>query len=129
MKSLTTTVARILFAAPFGVFGLIHLGSGPQMANYVPSFIPGGVFWIYLTGLAMLGASISMIIKKFAKLSSFLLAVMLGIFILTIHIPGLGNEATMQMSLTNLLKDLGLAAGALTWSGIFAQEESAGAAG
>lgn len=128
MKALTSTVARILFAVPFIIFGVMHLGNAKDMAGYVPSFIPGGIFWIYLTGIALIVAAVSFIIQKYADYAGLLLALMLGIFILTIHLPGLGSSAsvtipTMQLSLTNLLKDLGLAAGALVLAGKYINKQ------
>ncbi len=42
MEALTGTVARLIFAIPFGIFGLLHLMSGSKMAGMVP--LPGGVF-------------------------------------------------------------------------------------
>ena len=121
MQALTTTVARILFAIPFAVFGLLHLMSGPQMAGMLPSWLPGGVFWVYLTGIALIAAAVSIIAQKIAKLASLLLAALLAIFVLTVHLPGImgaQNEMAMMMSMSGLLKDIGLAGGALTWAGI-----------
>jgi len=120
MKQITTTVARVLFAIPFLVFGLMHFMKGGDMVGYIPSFIPGGVFWVYLTGLGLVAASVSILIQKKAKLACLLLAIMLMIFILTIHLPGVFDEATMQMSMPNMLKDLALCGAALFFSGSFA---------
>ncbi len=116
MQVLTTTVARVLFALPFGIFGFFHFANGSAMAGYVPSFIPGGVLWVYLTGLALVLACISIIIQKYMKWSCMMLAVMLALFILLIHLPGAmaGNEASVPA----FLKDLGLTGGALTYAGL-----------
>lgn len=121
MNVLTTIVARVLYSVPFGVFGLLHFMGAENMKGMVPSWIPGGIFWVYLTGVALIAAAISIIIQKQARLASLLLALMLGIFVLTIHLPGLGNEATMQMSMVSLLKDVALAGAALTYAGISAK--------
>jgi len=78
--------------------------------------IPGGVFWIYLTGLSLLLAGVSLIIQKLDDWSSFLLAVLLLVFVLTIHLPGVLNGGEMaQLYMTNLLKDLALAGGSLIY--------------
>ncbi len=125
MKVLTTTVARILFAVPFGIFGLLHFMNASMMTGMVP--IPGGVFWVYLVGVALIAACVSMLMGKMSKLSSLLLAAMLAIFVLTIHIPGLmkaADQTAMAMTMTNLLKDIALTGAALTYSGIFAEQES-----
>ncbi len=123
MKSLTATIARWIYALPFAVFGINHFMHAGMMKGYVPKFIPGGIFWIYFVGLALIAATVSIVTNKMAKLASLLLAIMLGIFVLTIHLPGLANPQTMQMSLVGLLKDTSLAGGALLLYSIFSAEE------
>jgi len=124
MKALTTTVARILFAVPFLIFGLFHFMNGPGMAGMVPSYIPGGVFWVYLVGIALVAGSVSIMAQKMAKMACLGLAALLAIFILTIHLPGVMSEAGSQTSMIMLLKDTALMGGALTWAGIFEKSES-----
>ncbi|MGF1638080.1 MAG: DoxX family protein [Cyclobacteriaceae bacterium] len=114
MNALTTIVARLLFAVPLAVFGLFHFMGANEMAGMVPSFIPGGVIWVYITGAALLAASLSIIINKQAKLACLLLGIMLLIFALTIHLPAMEN----QVSMTMLLKDVALAGAAFAFSGI-----------
>ncbi len=113
-KVLTTTVARYVYAIPFGIFGLMHFMNGPAMAGMVP--IPGGVIWIYVIGVALLGACLSIIIEKYTHLACLLLALLLIIFVLSMHLPGvIGAEDDMAMaaSMSSLLKDSALAGGAL----------------
>ncbi len=125
MKALTTVVARVLFALPYGIFGLFHLMSGPQMAGMVP--IPGGVFWMYFTGVAMLAGSIGLITKIQGKWAALGLAVLMVLYIVLVHAPGLGSADPVmkQLQTINLLKDISLLGGALTWAGIFMRPEAA----
>ena len=118
MHTLTSTGARIIYAVPFAIFGLFHFMNASAMAGMVP--IPGGVFWIYLTGAALIAASISILIRKEARLACLLLALLLAIFALSIHLPGAidGNQA----SVTNMLKDLALAGAALGFAGRFEKD-------
>ncbi len=106
-------IGRIMFAIPMLVFGIFHFGNADAMAGMVP--IPGGVIWIYLTGTALIAAAVSMFINKKMKLATFLLGIMLLIFVLSMHLPGVigGNESSMPM----LLKDFALAGGAFVISG------------
>jgi putative oxidoreductase len=110
-RILTGPLARWLFAVPFGMFGLMHFAFGSQMAGMVP--VPGGLFWVYLTGVALVAAAVSVVTGKLTRVAGPLLALMLLGFVALIHGPGLMNEATMQMSMTSMLKDLALAGGAL----------------
>lgn len=74
MQTLTTTVAKYLFAVPFAIFGLFHFMGGSSMADAVPLVGPTiGTIMVYLTGAALLAASISMLIGKMDKLSTLLL--------------------------------------------------------
>ena len=116
---LTTKVARILFSIPFLVFGMMHLIAAQGMAQLIPGWLPGGVFWVYITGLCLIAASVSIITTIQGELACKLLSIFLLFVIVLIHIPGLGNEAVAQLSMIGLLKDLGLLGGALTYVGIF----------
>ncbi len=113
MSLLTSTVARWLYALPFGIFGLMHFMMAENMAGMVP--LPGGVIWVYLTGVALIAACISFIIQKQVRLAGLLLALMLIIFVLAIHLPTvMGGD---QSAMSSLLKDLALAGGALLIAG------------
>ncbi|MCF7808934.1 MAG: DoxX family protein [Candidatus Marinimicrobia bacterium] len=105
------SIGRYLFTIPFGLFGIMHLLNAGQMVALVPSWLPGGVFWVYLTGLALIAAAVSFVIQKHTYLAGLLTAALMVVFVLTIHLPGLIGGNMMAMS--GLLKDLGLAGGAL----------------
>ena len=111
---------RFIFALPFLVFGVFHFLNAQGMTGVVPSWLPAPLFWVYLTGLCLVAGSISIIIKRYAGLACQLLALLLLVFILTIHIPGLGNPAMAQMAMMGLLKDLGLLGGALAYAKLLA---------
>lgn len=120
MKQKLVKIGSILFALPFGIFGILHFINAGAMAGLVPGFIPGGIFWVYATGLFLVAAFISIVTGKHTYLASLLLAALLGMFILTIHIPGLigGN----QMAMPGLLKDMGLLGGALLVASLNSEE-------
>jgi putative oxidoreductase len=119
MKNITSTLGRILFALPFLVFGINHFLYAKGMAGIVPSFIPGGVIWVYITGVALVAASISIIAKKYIKVSTLLLALFLILMVILVHVPGLNNADKMvsMNAMVGLLKDLALAGAALYISG------------
>lgn len=119
MDKLVGTVGRILYCIPFFIFGAMHLMKAGDMAGMIPSWLPGGVLWVYLTGAAMIAAVLAILTGRQAFLASVMLALMLLGFILTLHVPGLAQKETMQMSMTNLLKDMGLMGGALVLASTF----------
>jgi putative oxidoreductase len=133
MKYLTTT-GRILFALPFGIMGLNHFIMKSYYLGMVSTFIPGGGYTIIITGLALIAASVSIIAKKYIQLSCLLLALLLLIFILTIHVPGLFDSTVLTignmhptaatLAFIELMKDASLMGGALMIAGIYREEEA-----
>ncbi len=108
-------LGKYLFAIPFAIFGIMHFMNAEAMAGMTPF---GGVIMVYITGLALVAAAVSIIIGKMDKLASVLLALMLLIFVFAIHLPGVmsGDEAQMMISMPNVLKDTMLAGGALMYA-------------
>ena len=107
-----STTGRVLFAAPFAVFGVNHLMMPGAMAGMVPAWVPGGgSFWVVLTGLAMIAAAVSIGTNRLTKVSAPLLALLLATYVVTLHLPALlGGD---QMAIMGLLKDTSLIGGAL----------------
>ncbi len=122
MQNLLSTIGRVVFALPFVVFGVFHLMKGDAMAGMVP--VPGGVFWIYFTGLAMIAGAVGLITKILGKWAALGLALLLAIFVVFIHIPGLSNPQMQQMAMMGILKDTALCGAALSWAGFLAREEA-----
>ncbi len=106
---------KYMFAIPMAVFGIFHLMNANGMSGMVPSFIPGGVIWVYLTGVALIAAAVAIIIGKRAKMATQLLGLMLLLFAILVHLVAVtnGNDSSMP----SLLKDLALAGGAWYMSG------------
>jgi uncharacterized membrane protein len=123
MKYLTT-IGRVLFALPFIVFGLNHFIMVDFFTGMLNSFIPGTSFTIILTGIALIAAGISIILKKYIKISCILLAIMLFIFIVSIHIPQLFDPEKKLLALVSLLKDVTIMGGALMIAGIYQKGEN-----
>jgi putative oxidoreductase len=113
---LTTKAARAAFALPFAIFGLFHFLNASAMAGMVP--IPGGVFWIYFTGAALIAGSLGILTGILGRLAALGLSALLVTFIVGVHLPGLSNPQMQQMATMGLLKDVSLLGGALTWAGL-----------
>ncbi|UXX78591.1 DoxX family protein [Reichenbachiella carrageenanivorans] len=114
MKMLPT-LGKFMFAIPMAIFGLFHFLNAREMSGTVPSFVPGGILWVYLTGAALVAAAVAVIIGKKAKLATQLLGLMLLLFAVLIHLVSVTNGN--EMSMPNLLKDIALAGGAWYMSG------------
>lgn len=125
MKKITT-LGRILFAIPFALFGINHFLMTDYYLGVLTSFIPLGAYTIILTGIMLIAASISIITEKFVKFSTILLAVLLFIFIVTIHIPHLFIDTDKTATIIALLKDISLMGGSLMIAGIYSEKEKPG---
>ena len=104
-------LACIVFAIIMGIFGIFHLFNAENMKGTVPSWLPGGIIWVYITGIGFILAAVAILINKYTKLACYLLAAMLLIFIATIHLPIVlsdKDEVSKQMAMLMMLKDIGL---------------------
>ena len=122
MSSLTN-IGKYLFLVPFLMFGISHLTKAGDMAGMVPSFIPGGSIWVYITGIGMLAFVASGLLGKYDKLGAMAVAGLCLIYALTVHLPSL-MSGTNPMAIVSLLKDIGLAGGALMYAGAYARDNS-----
>lgn len=102
-----------MFAVPMIIFGLFHFMGGTDMVGYLAGW-PFPLFLIYLSGAGLVLGGLAIAINRYARLAAFLLALEIGIFVLTMHLPGVlqGGEG-MQMAIGNMLKDVVLVGGAL----------------
>lgn len=121
MKNITS-LGRILFAIPFAIFGVNHFLMMDFYLGMITSFIPLGAYTIILTGIMLITASISIIFRKFVKFSTIMLAVLLFIFIVTIHVPNLFHNTDQTITLIAMLKDISLMGGSLMIAGIYSED-------
>jgi len=122
MKVLTDLIARILFALPIAMFGVMHFTFTDGMAKMAPF---GGAIIVYITGIALLAGAVAILIKKKAALAALLLGVFFILTSTTIHLRALiGGD---EMAMGTMLRDLALAGSAFFMSGVFSKEEEAGA--
>ncbi len=115
-------VGRFMFAVPMAMFGIMHFMNAGMMAEMmVPSYIPGALIVVYLTGVALIAAAVAISIDKHGVLASRLLALFLVLTALMVWLPA----AMADMSQAgNLLKDIALAGGALVLSGVLSPGDS-----
>ena len=110
MKSFfPTRLAEIIYALVMGIFGVLHFMNADTMSGMIPEFMPAdGKIWIYITGAAFIAAALAIIINKFKIPACYLLALMLLVFVFTLHL-----QPAMDGNPGQLLKDTGLAMAAI----------------
>ena len=115
-QHIVSRIAIFILAIALMVFGIQHFRYPYDLLVKVPDFMPGGIIWVYIVGVAFILAAISFMTNILVKTAAYLLALLLFIFVFAIHLPNLLNTADadyQRMSFTNLLKDAALAAFAL----------------
>jgi uncharacterized membrane protein len=98
------------------IFGIFHFLYPRDLLVYVPLSLVGGIKWAYVVGSAFILVGLSFLTNQFVKITSYLLVIMLAIFILTIHLPNYmnaGDKEMRQLALINILKDTAIASFAL----------------
>lgn len=98
------------------VFGVYHFFKPGNLVTFVPVWVPGGKAWVYIVGAAFIATGLSFLTNMMVKYSGYALAILLFIFVVTIHLPNFlnsGDPDLRQMSFVSLLKDLALCAFAL----------------
>lgn len=117
MPQLTVSrIAVIILSVVMIAFGVYHFLRPQNLLVYVPDFLPGGIIWVYVVGIAFILAALAFILHKQVKLAGYLLALLLLIFVLTVHVPNYLHAADSDMkamAFVNILKDTALAAFAL----------------
>jgi uncharacterized membrane protein len=81
------SVGTILFSITIISFGIDHFLFAKEAADYVPSWIPFHLFWMYFCGIALLGSGIAIILRIKRDLIAFLLGAMIFTWFIILHIP------------------------------------------
>jgi putative oxidoreductase len=111
MDGLTKTGINI-FAIPIGILGIIHFLMGSSIAAGLPSFFIAPLILVYISGLALLAASISILTGKYTRLACLLLALLFFIVVLIVDLPTLLNNVSYA-EISMLIKDVVIGGGAL----------------
>ncbi len=92
----------IFFSITMISFGVDHFLYAKDVSEYIPSWVPGHMFWTYLAGTALIGSGLAIILKIRSGLIAALLGTMIFIWFIILHIPkviaspvaDIGDEAT-----------------------------------
>ena len=68
-------------------YGIDHFIAGKDAADYIPSWIPAHIFWIYFAGVALLGSGLAILLNIKRRLAATLLGTMIFIWVVILHIP------------------------------------------
>jgi uncharacterized membrane protein len=116
IQHIISRVAIFVLSIVMIIFGIQHFTHPYDLVVKVPQVLPGGILWVYIAGVAFILAAISFITNRLVRVSGYLLALMLFIFVFTIDWPDYRNTADKTYAYTaliNLLKDAAIGAFAL----------------
>lgn len=103
-------LGKLVLGLVFIIFGINHFVNPAALTGLVPSYIPGGVVWVYITGIILVLGGLAILANRWTKIFAGLVALQLLIFVVLIHIP---NATANIGTWGGALKDLGLMAGAM----------------
>jgi hypothetical protein len=80
-------LGAILFSITIISFGIDHFLFAHEASDYIPSWVPNHLFWMYFTGTALLGSGIAILLNILRGLAAALLGTMIFIWFIILHIP------------------------------------------
>lgn len=104
------------------VFGICHFVYADITASMVPEWLPERHFWAYLTGVGHLAAGLALISGLLARLAARMLGVMMGSFVLLVHLPDTIAQPTSHAVWAIQCLALALAGAAWLVGGVLARE-------
>jgi uncharacterized membrane protein len=107
----------VFLAASIAVFGAEHLARPQVLVQTVPAWMPGRLFWVYFVGVALLAAAVSMVLRKYVRLSAALLGVMFFLFVLMVHLPRVTANPKDRFAWAVAFRELAFAGGAWALAG------------
>jgi hypothetical protein len=106
-----TVSGPYLFAVSSVVFGSIHFVVARFIASLIPAWIPGSLFWTYLTGTALIAAGISIAIRRLDEWAGFMLGVMFLLWVVLLHSPRVAADIHNADEWSSALIALGMCGG------------------
>lgn len=81
------SLARRLYAIGLPLVGLAHFVNAREAIDYVPTWLPLRIDWVYLTGAAHVAAGLAILFGVVPRLAALLEAAQITSFVVLTHIP------------------------------------------
>jgi uncharacterized membrane protein YphA (DoxX/SURF4 family) len=115
-------VGRLCLGAFMILCGIQHFMFAQFVMSLVPAWIPGPLFWTYFAGVALIAGGAGLFFPPTARLAAALSALMVFLWVVTLHIPRALAAATADQSRnewTAVFEALAVSGIALMLSGAF----------
>lgn len=83
---------EVLFGASCVAFGLAHFAYADFTATMIPHGFPARTGLVYVTGACHIAAGLALVTTVLARLAATLEALMLGAFVLLVHLPSFASS-------------------------------------
>jgi uncharacterized membrane protein YphA (DoxX/SURF4 family) len=93
-------VGKFLFALSLPIFGYSHFLWAEPASQLIPSWVPGRLFFTYLSGIGHIAAGLSLLTGVLARIAAPALCGMFASFILFMHIPRVIADPTSRYEWT-----------------------------
>lgn len=107
----------VFIAASLAAFAPEHFVGPAFVKQMVPKWMPGGAFWAYFVGCALIAAATALALRKFERLTARLLGLMFFLFVCLIYLPSTIRHPTAWQAWTIMFRDLTFCAGAWALAG------------
>jgi uncharacterized membrane protein len=104
-------------AVALTIFAAEHFLAARALSAIVPRWIPGGLFWTYFVGAALLAAAISFIAWRYVRWSASLLALFFLIIVATVDLPNLPKHIHERLFWILTVRETAFAGGAMVLAG------------
>jgi uncharacterized membrane protein len=114
MKTLESFIpmGRYFLAAFLILCGIEHFIVVEFVTSLVPSWIPGGVFWTYFTGVALIAGGVGMCVPLTSRLAAILSGLMIFVWFLVLHIPRAAANLSSSNETTAVFEALAMSGAA-----------------
>jgi uncharacterized membrane protein len=107
----SAATARILYAVALPLIGLSHFKYAEATASMIPTWIPGRLFFAYLTGAGHVAAGVALLLGLVPRLAAEAEATMISGFVVLLHVPAVIAEPGSRLQWTMLCVATALASG------------------
>jgi len=101
----------LCFAVPLAAFGAEHFTSAKFIAELVPKYMPGHLFWTYFVGVGLLAASLSIATKIQARWAGLCFGIMMFLFVAMMDLPGTLKNIHNRIIWALLCREMSFGAG------------------
>jgi uncharacterized membrane protein len=104
-------MGRVFVAVGLAMFGAEHLAAPRVLAQGVPAWMPGRLFWAYFVGFALFAAATSIAVNRYARLAASLTGLMFVLFVVMIHAPNVVSDPRNRIFWAVACREIAFACG------------------